>query len=71
MTDTGKGIPANELTHVFDRFYQGAEGRREKGSGIGLTVAKLWVEAHGGGIWAESDGPNHGSRFWFTLPIKG
>ncbi|MCB4756239.1 MAG: HAMP domain-containing histidine kinase [Elusimicrobia bacterium] len=70
VTDTGRGIPAEELPHVFDRFYQGEAGRRGKGTGIGLAIAKMWVDAHGGRIWAESAGPEQGSLFWFTLPCQ-
>lgn len=68
ITDTGAGIPSEELPYVFDRFFQGEKGRRNKGTGIGLYVAKAWVEAHGGAIGAESEGSGKGSRFWFRLP---
>ncbi|MCB4756253.1 MAG: hypothetical protein LHV69_04360 [Elusimicrobia bacterium] len=68
VEDTGRGIPADELPYIFDRFYQGSGGQQSKGTGIGLTIAKMWVEAHGSEIHAESDGPGQGSRFWFTLP---
>ncbi|MCB4756254.1 MAG: hypothetical protein LHV69_04365 [Elusimicrobia bacterium] len=68
VADTGVGIPPDEMPYLFDRFFQGCAGRTKKGAGIGLTIAKMWVEAHGGEIHAESDGPGHGSRFSFTLP---
>ncbi len=68
VTDTGAGILSDELPLVFDRFFQGKAGKGAKGSGIGLTIAKTWVEAHGGEIHAESAGLGRGSRFWFTLP---
>ncbi len=68
VIDTGAGILSDELPLVFDRFFQGKAGKGAKGSGIGLTIAKTWVEAHGGEIHAESAGPGKGSRFWFTLP---
>jgi signal transduction histidine kinase len=68
IVDHGHGIAASELPYIFDRFYQGQAGKNQKGTGIGLAISKMWVEAHGGEIHAESDGPGKGSRFWFTLP---
>ncbi|MBI5824213.1 MAG: HAMP domain-containing protein [Chloroflexi bacterium] len=69
--DSGIGIPAEHLAHIFDRFYRvdKSRSRTHGGSGIGLTISKHLVEAHGGKIWAESDGANKGSMFVFTLPI--
>jgi signal transduction histidine kinase len=69
--DTGFGIPADQLTHIFDRFYRvdKSRSRAHGGSGIGLTIAKHLVESHGGKIWAESAGENKGSEFTFTLPL--
>ena len=71
VRDTGFGIPAEHLTHIFDRFYRvdKSRSRAHGGSGIGLTIAKHLVEAHGGKIWAESAGENKGSAFIFTLPL--
>lgn len=71
VRDTGIGIPAEHLPHLFERFYRGdpSRSRAHGGSGIGLTIARGLVEAHGGRIWAESDGPGKGSCFTFTLPI--
>lgn len=66
VSDTGAGISEEELRRVFDRFYQGA-GARRTGIGLGLTIARGIVEAHGGQIWAESL-PGRGSTFSFTLP---
>lgn len=74
VADTGIGIPAKHLPHIFDRFYRVDPSRsRQKGggSGIGLTIALRLVEAHGGHIWAESAGENCGSTFTFTLPLAG
>jgi histidine kinase len=71
VRDTGYGIPAEHLKHIFDRFYRvdKSRSRAHGGSGIGLTIAKHLVEAHGGKIWAESAGENKGSAFVFTLPL--
>ncbi len=71
VQDTGIGIPAQHLPHIFERFYRVDKSRSRAGggSGIGLTIAKHLVEAHGGRIWAESAGPNRGSTFTFTLPL--
>ena len=66
VADTGAGIAAENLEHVFDRYWQvRASGRA--GAGLGLSIARGIVEAHGGRIWAEST-PGNGSTFWFTLP---
>jgi signal transduction histidine kinase len=71
VRDTGFGIPAESLKHIFDRFYRvdKSRSRAHGGSGIGLTIARHLVEAHGGKIWAESAGENKGSAFIFTLPL--
>lgn len=72
ITDTGPGIPAEDLPHVFNRFWRAdqARSREQGGSGLGLTIARQLVEAQSGHIGVESDGvPGRGSRFWFTLPV--
>ncbi len=71
VQDSGIGIPAEHLPHIFERFYRVDKSRSRPGggSGIGLTIAKHLVEAHGGRIWATSPGPGQGSTFSFTLPI--
>lgn len=70
ITDTGIGIPPEHLPHLFTRFYRVDKSRSRAGggSGIGLTIARHLVEAHGGQIWANSRGDNQGATFSFTLP---
>ncbi len=68
VVDEGRGIPAESLPHLFRKFY-GAQSEEQGGdTGLGLAICKGIVEAHGGRIWAESDGPGMGARFTFTLP---
>ena len=71
VIDTGIGIPAEHLPHLFTRFYRVDKSRSRAGggSGIGLTIGKHLVEAHGGRIWVTSAGADHGSTFTFTLPV--
>lgn len=70
VQDTGVGIAAEHLPHVFERFYRVDKSRSRAGggSGIGLTIARYLVEQHGGHIIATSAGPGQGSNFTFTLP---
>jgi signal transduction histidine kinase len=72
VMDTGVGIPSDDLPYVFDEFFRGRNAERT-GAGLGLSIAKKIVEAHGGKIWAESpctdDGK--GSKFTFILPKSG
>ena len=70
VTDTGEGMPPEELPYVFERFYRvdKSRSRMTGGHGLGLTIAKRIVEAHGGTISAESD-LGKGSRFAFTVPL--
>ena len=72
VKDTGMGLSAEHLPHVFTRFYRvdKSRARASGGSGIGLTIAKSIVEAHGGRIWVESAGEGKGSIFFFTIPIE-
>ena len=71
VTDTGQGIDASFLPHVFEMFRQadGSNRRRHGGLGIGLALVRQLVHLHGGTISAESDGPNKGSRFTVRLPV--
>jgi signal transduction histidine kinase len=70
VSDTGEGIPAEDLPNIFERFYRVDKSRARVtgGSGLGLTIAKRLVEAHGGKITVQSE-LGKGSRFSFTLPI--
>jgi len=71
VLDDGPGVPADDLPHLFDRFWRGDRARRRVtgGSGLGLAIARSLVEAHGGRIWAESV-EGQGSTFTFTLPVS-
>lgn len=72
VVDTGDGIPAGQLGHVFERFYRGdtARDREHHGSGIGLTISKAIIEAHDGRLDVWSDGPGAGATFRLTLPAE-
>ena len=68
--DTGVGIAADDQQRIFEEFQQVGQGLAGKteGTGLGLTLAKKFVELHGGTIWVEST-LGHGSTFTFTLPV--
>jgi signal transduction histidine kinase len=70
VTDTGEGIPAKHLPHLFDRFYRvdAARSRATGGSGIGLTIARTIARAHHGDLQAASEGLGHGATFTLRLP---
>ncbi|TMC57301.1 MAG: HAMP domain-containing histidine kinase [Chloroflexi bacterium] len=68
VVDTGEGIAAADLPHIFDRFYRADRSRTPRGgTGLGLAIAKSFVEAMSGTIGVASS-PGQGSRFWFSLP---
>ncbi len=70
ISDTGPGIPVQDLDRIFDKFQRIETGRKTmRGTGLGLPIAKHIVDAHGGKIWAESE-PGAGSTFFFTLPVS-
>ncbi len=72
VSDKGTGIKASELPHIFDRFYRADSSRTnsgEQGYGIGLSIAKSVVEAHGGTISVTSE-PTKGSNFTLSFPTK-
>jgi signal transduction histidine kinase len=72
ITDTGPGIPVGEIPHLFERFYRGdpsrARAKGTSGAGLGLSIARAIVEAHGGQIWIESES-GRGASITFTLPL--
>jgi signal transduction histidine kinase len=71
VTDTGVGIPPEDLTHVFERFYQVDKSKagKDRGMGLGLTIARQVVETHGGTITVESV-RDLGTKFTISLPIE-
>jgi PAS domain S-box-containing protein len=68
VSDTGCGIPPEQLPHMFDRFWQARRGASQRGTGLGLAISRGIVEAHGGSISAESE-VGRGSAFRFTVPV--
>jgi signal transduction histidine kinase len=67
VSDTGPGIPPEQVPHIFGAFWQARHADR-RGLGLGLSIARGLVEAHGGRIWVESE-PGYGAAFVFTLPL--
>jgi two-component system phosphate regulon sensor histidine kinase PhoR len=68
VRDTGVGIPAEEVSRIFERFYRVDKSRAGSGTGLGLSIAKHIVEAHKGKLWVESV-EGQGSTFFFSIPI--
>jgi signal transduction histidine kinase len=68
VNDNGPGIAPGDMNHLFDRFWQ-ARDVDSRGIGLGLTISKGIVEAHGGRIWVESE-PGLGSTFSFSIPAS-
>jgi signal transduction histidine kinase len=69
VTDTGVGIPADELPHIFDRFWRGRQAAQTSGTGIGLAVAAELARGHGGELTARSE-PGRGTTMALTLPAR-
>jgi len=70
ISDQGIGIAPEHLDHIFDRFYRISRGEeRANGSGLGLSIVRATIEAHGGKIWADSPGAGLGTTFFCTLPF--
>jgi signal transduction histidine kinase len=72
VSDTGPGIPPEDLPYIFERFWRGEKSRSRAGggAGLGLAIARQLVEMHGGTMDVDST-PAEGSKFWFTLPTEG
>ncbi|WP_278258310.1 HAMP domain-containing sensor histidine kinase [Nocardioides convexus] len=70
ISDSGDGISPAQLPHIFERFYRGdtARSRDDQGSGIGLTISRAIVEAHGGTLTAHSAGPGTGATLIIVVP---
>src|SRR6185369_10435284 len=68
VQDNGRGIDAEQLPHIFDRFWQ-AKKKERRGIGLGLSICKGIVEAHSGRIWAKS-APGVGTTMFFTVPAR-
>ncbi len=71
VADEGRGMPSERLPYLFRKFSRMDAEDQGGDTGLGLAICKGIVEAHGGRIWAESDGPGQGARFTFTLPTVG
>jgi len=72
VSDQGRGVPPDQLPHLFQKHTAPASGEDPRGlggSGLGLVISKGLVEAHGGRIWATSGGPGQGTQFTFTVPV--
>ena len=69
--DQGRGIPADKIETIFERFHQvdASDSRKKGGTGLGLAICRNIVEQHGGQIWVEST-LDQGSTFYFTVPVK-
>ena len=71
VADDGEGIPPEQAEHVFERFFRGGDGARNgTGAGLGLSISRAIVEAHGGRIWVEP-AKGRGTRVVFTVPAAG
>ena len=72
IADTGEGLTKEEISKIFEKFSRGTAGTKfwVEGVGLGLYLARKFVELHGGKIWAESEGKGKGSTFYIELPIK-
>jgi two-component system sensor histidine kinase KdpD len=68
ISDRGQGLPAGTEQRVFERFYRGTSASGTAGMGLGLTICRGIVTAHGGRIWAENE-PHGGAAFYFSLPL--
>ena len=70
VSDSGDGIPADQIDRIFERFYRVPDASHPAGRGIGLTIARGMARAHGGDVTVVSDGPGTGAAFRLTLPVE-
>jgi len=70
VADRGPGIPAGEEARIFEKFYRPASAPATSGIGLGLTICRGIITAHGGRIWA-AHRPGGGAAFHFTIPLSG
>ena len=70
VADTGAGIPAHDLPRIWDRLYRGDQSRSERGLGLGLSLVRAIVSAHGGTVEVDTE-PGKGSTFLVRLPAPG
>ena len=68
VTDFGKGIPENEIVHLFERYFRAKKTNKIEGLGLGLFLSKQIIDAHNGRVWVKSK-ENEGSTFYFSIPI--
>jgi two-component system CheB/CheR fusion protein len=69
VSDSGIGIPPEDLPHLFERFHRARNASEYTGNGLGLAIVKAIVESHGGKVTAHSAGTGEGSRFLVNLPL--
>lgn len=69
ISDSGPGIPADQLPHIFNKFTRGDKESAIPGVGLGLAICRAIIDIHGGRIWVESP-PQGGAHFHFTLPLE-
>jgi two-component system sensor histidine kinase KdpD len=69
VEDQGPGVSEEDLEHLFDKFYRGAQKGKKSGAGLGLSICKGIIQIHGGVIWAKNR-PDGGSNFGFSIPLK-
>jgi signal transduction histidine kinase len=68
VSDSGPGIPEEDVPHVFDRFWTAQRNSRKRGTGMGLAIVRGIVEAHGGSVWVERNARG-GATFSLRLPV--
>jgi two-component system sensor histidine kinase KdpD len=69
ISDRGPGVPEEDLTRLFEKFYRGSTGEEKSGAGLGLSICKGILQVHGGSIWAENR-PGGGLSLFFSIPLR-